>query len=464
MFPSETYIDRRRNLREKISSGLILIPGNHESPMNFRDNPYPFRQDSSFLYYFGMDRPGLVALMDLDEDREWVFGDDMTAEEAVWAGPQMALRQLCEKVGVVSSEPLSQVVELLKKAKRQNRAIHILPPYRQDTCQQLSDLLRIGPFELDTQISETLIRAVVAQRSIKTQEEIEQIESALAISRQIQVLSMQMAEPGRYERDIVGAMEGLVLAQGSRTSFPTILTVHGHILHHHDHQNQMKDQDMVLNDSGVESPLHYASDITRTFPVGGRFTDRQKEVYEIVLQAQEDAIGLIKPGVEFREVHFQAALKVANGLKDLGLMRGDVTEAVQAGAYALFFPTGLGHMLGLDVHDMEGLGEDYVGYTDSIKRRSEFGWRSLRLARALEPGFVITVEPGIYFIPELIGQWKQEGKFASFINYGSVDRFLGFGGIRIEDDVIVTQTGARILGPQIPKSIFEVEETCSRKT
>ena len=221
---------------------------------------------------------------------------------------------------------------------------------------------------------------------------------------------------------------------------------------------------MVLNDSGVESPLHYASDITRTFPVRGRFTDRQKEVYEIVLQAQEDAIGLIKPGVEFREVHFQASLKVANGLKDLGLMRGDVREAVQAGAYALFFPTGLGHMLGLDVHDMEGLGEDYVGYTDDIKRRSEFGWRSLRLARALEPGFVITVEPGIYFIPELIGQWKQEGKFASFINYGAVDTFLGFGGIRIEDDVIVTQTGARLLGPQIPKSISEVEETCSRKT
>jgi Xaa-Pro aminopeptidase len=464
VFPSETYIDRRRKLRDRISGGLVLIPGNHESPMNFPDNPYPFRQDSSFLYYFGLNRPGLVALMDSDEDRERVFGDDITAEDAVWTGPQKALSELCEKAGITSSEPMSQVVEPLRRAKKRNRAIHILPPYRQDTVKQLSDLLGMGPPELKTRISEALIHAVVAQRSIKTQEEIEQIESAVAISRQIQVLSMQMAEPGRYESDIVGAMEGLVLAQGSRTSFATILTVHGHILHHHGHRNRMKDGDMVLNDSGVESPLHYASDITRTFPVSGRFTDRQKEVYKIVLQAQEDAISMIRPGVEFREIHFQAALKVADGLKGLGLMKGDMTEAVEAGAYALFFPTGLGHMLGLDVHDMEGLGEDYVGYTDGIKRRSEFGWRSLRLARALEPGFVITVEPGIYFIPELIDQWKQAGKFASFINYGAVDTFLGFGGIRIEDDVMVTQTGAHILGPRIPKSISEVEETCSGRT
>jgi len=464
VFPQKTYIERRRELRERVSHGLILISGNHESPMNFPDNPYPFRQDSSFLYYFGMNRPGLIALMDLDEDREWVFGDDMTVEDSVWAGPQMALRQLCERVGVVSSEPLARLAEALKKAKQQNRVIHILPPYRQDTTHQLSDLLGIGPSELNTQISETFIRAAVGQRSIKTPEEVEQIESALTISRQIQVLAMQKAEPGRYERDIVGAMEGLVLAKGSQMSFPTILTVHGHILHNHDHQNQMKDQDMILNDSGVESPLHYASDITRTFPVSGRLTDRQKEIYQLVLQAQEDAIGMIKPGVEFREVHYQAALKVANGLKDLGLMRGDMTEAVQAGAYALFFPTGLGHMLGLDVHDMEGLGEDYVGYTDSIKRRPEFGWRSLRLARALEPGFVVTVEPGIYFIPELIGQWKQEDKFSLYINYSVVDKFMDFGGIRIEDDVIVTQTGARILGPQIPKTVSEVEKTCSGRT
>jgi Xaa-Pro aminopeptidase len=457
MFPPETYIERRRKLKEQVVSGLILIPGNNESPMNYPDNPYPFRQDGSFLYYFGIDRPGLVALMNIDENEECIYGDDITVEDSVWMGPQTTLKELSGEVGVDSTEPLAQVAGIIKKAMRQGRTIHILPSYRQDTTLQLSDLLGIAPSELNSHISETLIRAVVAQRSVKSPEEIKQIEMALEISYETQILAIQKAAPGLYERDIVGAMEGLALAKGSRTSFPTILTIHGHILHNHYYGNQMNTGDMILNDSGMESPLHYASDITRTFPVSRKFSNRQKEIYQIVLQSQQRAIDMMKPGVEFRDVHFQASLELANGLKELGLMQGDMAEAVQVSAYALFFPCGLGHMLGLDVHDMEGLGEDYVGYTDTIKRRPEFGWRSLRLAKALEPNFVVTVEPGIYFIPELVGQWKQENKFSEFIKYNEVEKYLDFGGIRVEDDVLVTPTGNRILEPLIPKAISELE-------
>jgi len=460
MFPAETYIKRRKKLHEQVVNGLILIPGNNESPMNYPENPYPFRQDTSFLYYFGIDRPGLVAVMDLDENRECIYGDDITVEDSVWMGPQTTLKELSGEVGVDSAEPLAQVADIIKKAMQQGRTIHILPPYRQDTTLQLSDLLGIIPAELSSYISEPLIRAVVAQRSIKSPEEIEQIEMALEISYETQILAMKKTAPGLYERDIVGAMEGRVLAKGSRMSFPTILTIHGQILHNHDHSNLMNAGNMILNDSGVESPLHYASDITRTFPVSGKFTDRQKEIYQIVLQSQEHAINMVKPGVEFRDVHFQASLQLAHGLKELGLMHGDMAQAVQAGAHALFFPCGVGHMLGLDVHDMEALGEDFIGYTDTIKRRPEFGWRSLRLAKALEPNYVVTVEPGIYFIPELVRQWKQKNKFSEFIKYNEVEKFLNFGGIRIEDDVLVTSNGNRILEPLIPKTITELEAIC----
>jgi Xaa-Pro dipeptidase len=457
MFSAETYIERRKKLKAQVENGLILIPGNNESPMNYPDNPYSFRQDSSFLYYFGIDRPGLLALMDLDENEVCIHGDDITVEDSVWMGPQTTLKELSLEVGIGSTDNLAQLVEILRNAQQQDRTIHILPPYRQDTTLQLSNLLGISPAELNSHISENLIRAVTAQRSVKSPEEIEQIEMALAISYETQILAMQKAAPGLYERDIVGAMEGLAIAKGSRMSFPTILTVHGQTLHNHNYHNQMKAGDMILNDSGMESPLHYASDITRTFPVRGEFSNRQKEIYQIVLQAQEHAVSMIKPGVEFREVHFQASLQLAHGLKGLGLMQGDMAEAVQAGAHALFFPCGVGHMLGLDVHDMEALGEDFIGYTDTIQRRSEFGWRSLRLAKALEPGYVVTVEPGIYFIPELVHQWKQKNIFSPFINYNHVEKYLDFGGIRIEDDVLVTSNGNRILEPLIPKTISELE-------
>jgi Xaa-Pro aminopeptidase len=322
-------------------------------------------------------------------------------------------------------------------------------------------LLDIPPSEVQKKTSEILIRAVVAQRSIKSELEISEIEKALDIAYEMQTTAMKMSKPGLYERQIVGAMEGIALSLGGRLSFPTIFSIHGETLHNQEHCNLMKDGDIAVNDSGAETSLGYASDITRTIPISGKFTQRQKEIYQIVLNSQEQAIGAIKPGVEFRNVHRLACKVLTSGLKDLGLIKGDVDEAVDNGAHTLFFQCGLGHMMGLDVHDMEGLGEDFVGYTETIKRNPTFGWRSLRLGKELETGYVITVEPGIYFIPELINRWKAENKNSEYINYDMVAKFEDFGGMRVEDDILVTENGCRVLGKKIPRTIAEVENICS---
>jgi Xaa-Pro aminopeptidase len=461
MFAEKVYIERRKRLREQVGSGIILFMGNEESAMNYADNPYPFRQDSSFLYFFGLDFPGLAAVIDIDEGKEIVFGNDLTVEDIIWMGPQPSLRERCEKAGISETAKIDHLQNALKKAAEQGRKIHFFPPYRPENVLKIQQMLGIAPSEIKNCSSEILIKEIVAQRSIKTEDEIAEIEVALEISYEMQTLAMKMSKPGMYEREIVGAMEGLVLSRGSRISFPTIFSVHGETLHNHYYGNQMKEGDIAVNDSGAESTLHYASDITRTIPVSGKFTNRQKEIYSIVLNAQEKAIEAIRPGFEFRNVHLLAYKSLASGLKELGLMKGDIGEAVAAGAVTLFFQCGLGHMIGLDTHDMEDLGEDYVGYTDTIKRKPAFGWKSLRLGKKLEAGFVITVEPGIYFIPELINRWKAENKCSDFINYDIVEKYKDFGGIRIEDDVLVTENGNRVLGKKIPKTIDEVEAISS---
>jgi len=430
--------------------------------MNYPDNQYPFRQDSSFLYFFGLDFPGLAAIIDVDQDKEVIFGDDLTVDDIIWMGPQPSLREKCQRTGISETAALDRLPVVLKKAAEQGRRVHFLPQYRPENALKIERLLGIHPTVIAEMLSETLIRAVVAQRALKSRAEIEQIESALEISYEMQTLAMKMSKPGIYEREVVGAMEGLVLSKGSRLAFPTIFSVHGETLHNHYYGNQMKQGDIAVNDSGAESVLHYASDITRTIPVSGKFSAGQKEIYTIVLNAEEKAIEAVKPGVEFRNVHNLAYKILASGLKDLGLMKGNIEEALGAGAVTLFFQCGVGHMIGLDTHDMEDIGEDYVGYTDTIKRNPEFGWRSLRLGRELETGFVITVEPGLYFIPELIDRWKAEKKCSDFIDYGMVEKYRDFGGVRIEDDVLVTENGHRVLGKKIPKTIDEVEEMSSR--
>ncbi|MHC4331182.1 MAG: aminopeptidase P N-terminal domain-containing protein [Planctomycetota bacterium] len=428
MFAPNVYIERRKRLRTDVESGVILFLGNEESPMNYPDNQYPFRQD------------------------ECIFGDDLTVDDIVWTGPQPSLKEKCQEVGISQTAAHDQLPVTLIKAAEQGRKIHFLPQYRADNVLKIEQLL---------DVSEQLVRAVIAQRSIKTEDEITQIEKALDIAYEMQTTAMKMSKPGIYERQVAGAMEAIALSHGGRLSFPTIFSVHGETLHNHFHGNLMKDGDIAVNDSGAESTSHYASDITRTIPVSGKFSQRQKDIYAIVLDAQNKAIDAIKPCVEFRNIHRLASEILVSGLKGLGLVKGDVSEAVQAGVHTLFFQCGLGHMMGLDVHDMEGLGEDYVGYTDTIKRNPEFGWRSLRLAKALKPGFVITVEPGLYFIPELIDRWKAEQKNAQYINYDAVEKYGDFGGIRIEDDVLITQQGCRILGKPIPRTIEEVEAMSS---
>ena len=461
MFAADVYIERRRRLKEQIQSGLILFLGNEESPMNYPDNQYPFRQDSSFLYFFGLDCPSLAAIIDVDRNKEAILGDDLTIVDIIWAGPQPVLSERSKAAGISETAGLDKLQSILEQAVQQGRDIHFLPQYRAQNTLKIAELLDISPLRVQEHVSEALIRAVVAQRSIKSNQEISEIESALDISYEMQTAAMKMSKPGMYERQIAGAMEGIVLSLGGRLSFPTIFSIHGETLHNHSHGNLMKAGDIAVNDSGVETSLGYASDITRTVPVSGKFTQRQKEIYAIVLDAQEQAIGAVKPGVEFRNVHRLACTVLASGLKDLGLIKGDIDEAVNAGTHTLFFQCGLGHMMGLDVHDMEGLGEDYVGYTDTIRRNPAFGWRSLRLGKELEAGFVITVEPGIYFIPELIKRWKAENKNSQYINYDMVEKYEDFGGVRIEDDVLVTEDGYRVLGKKIPKTIDEVEEMSS---
>ncbi|MBS3818426.1 aminopeptidase P family protein [bacterium] len=458
MFKANIYTERREQLREKIKSGLILFLGNQESSMNYPGNTYPFRQDSSFLYFFGLDSPGLAGLIDVDENRSVLYGNDVDVEEVVWMGDQPLLKDRARQVGVKETYPLDKLEKILRQAIRKGRRIHFLPPYRPENCLKIEKLLGISSSLVPDYASEELIKAVVAQRLIKSKEEIEEIEKAHSLTYEMHTQAMKMAKAGVYEREIVGQMEGLVFSAGCLTAFPTILTINGQILHNHYHGNVLQKGRMVVNDSGAESSMHYAADITRTCPVDGKFSSPQKEVYKIVLNAQKTAIELMKPGIKFKDVHLKAAHTIASGLKELGLIKGNVDDAVKAGAHALFFPHGLGHPMGLDVHDMEDLGEKYVGYDETVKKSQQFGLAALRFAKPLKSGYVLTVEPGVYFIPKLIDKWKEDKKNTQFIDYQKVEKYRDFGGIRIEDDVLVTNEGARVLGKPIPKEVEEVEE------
>ncbi len=461
MFSRDIYVSRREVLKKSVKSGLLLFLGNEESPMNYAANQYTFRQDSTFLYYWGLDAPSLAAVLDVDNGAETLFGDDPTVADIVWTGPQPLLRSKAESVGVAHSLPSANLMETVRTAMQKGRPVHFLPPYRPENILKVEHLLGIHPSVVKEYASTQFTRAVVAQRSIKAPEEITELEEAINITYEMQAYAMRMTRAGKVEREIAGAMHGIAIAQGGDLAFPIIFSIHGETLHNHHHDNVMQNGNMVVNDCGAESSLHYAGDLTRTFPVSGKFTDRQKELYSIVLDAQQKALQAIRPGVPHRDVHLLACRTLASGLKELGLMKGDVKEAVEQGAHAMFFQCGLGHMMGLDVHDMEDLGEQHVGY-DGLQRSRQFGLCYLRLAKPLQPGFVITVEPGIYIIPELIDQWKAERKNEQFINYDMLERYRDFGGIRVEDDVVVTESGYRLLGKPVPKTIAEVEATCTR--
>ncbi len=457
MFSATIYQQRRKQLKSQLKNGILLFLGNEESPMNYFDNTYPFRQDSTFLYYWGIDLPGFAAIIDLDENREIIFGDDFEVDDIVWMGPQPTVKALAEKAAVSEVQTSTDLENFIKKNLSADRKIHFLPPYRPQNILKLRRLLGITPEFVKSHASLRFIKAVIAQRSKKSPEEIAEIEKALDITYEIHTQAIKLVKPGMFEYEVAGELQGIALKHNGRLSFPLIFSIHGETLHNVSQLNRMEEGRLIVDDCGGESAERYAGDITRTFPVAKKFTGRQKAIYEIVLKAQMTAIESIRPGIRYRDIHLQAAHVITDGLKDLGLMKGSSVDAVTQGAHALFFPHGLGHMMGLDVHDMENLGEDYVGYDETIQRSDQFGLAYLRLAKSLQPGYVLTVEPGIYFIPKLIELWKKEGRFYDFINYSKVEEFLDFGGVRIEDDVLVTEDGHRVLGKPIPKQIDEIE-------
>jgi len=377
-------------------------------------------------------------------------------------GPQPTMQQRAEMAGGVKAEQADKLAEVLKDAFSSGKKVYLLPQYRPENLLKISSLLGIYPDKVNDYVSEKLIRSVIEQRSVKTEEEIKEIDFAVDIANKMHTTAMRMLKPGISEKKIAGMIEGIALSLGNGLSFRPIVSIHGETLHNHSHENIVNKGDLLVNDSGAETKLHYASDITRTLPVSGKFTQKQKEIYEIVLKAETQAIEEVKPDVYNKDLHMLAARIIVDGLKEIGLMHGDTSEALDVGAHALFFPHGLGHMMGLDVHDMEGLGENFVGYDEVTTRSPQFGLAYLRLAKQLKPGYVFTVEPGIYFIPELIDMWKNQSRHFEFINYDKIDEYRDFGGIRIEDDVLVTDDGYRVLGSKpIPKSVEEVEALAS---
>lgn len=430
--------------------------------MNYAANIYPFRQDSSFLYYVGIDQPGLAVVMDLDSGRTILFGTELTIDDIIWTGSQPSLSDRAARSGITETKAYQDLPAFLAKANAGGRFVHILPPYRPENKVKLSAWLNLSFRQLSKMPSAALIKAVVAQRSVKESAEIQQMEYAVDISGAMHVAAMEQARPGMRESQLVGMVQGIAVAGGKGTAYPVIMTTQGQVLHNHHHYRKLRSGQLVLGDFGGATNMHYAGDITRTFPVGPTFTTQQKEIYQAVLDAQMAVIEAIRPGVFNRDLHKMAARSMAESLKSLGIMKGDTEEAVEAGAAYLFFPHGLGHMIGLDVHDMEDLGEHYVGYGDELTRSEMFGIKALRLGRTLHPGFVITVEPGLYFIPELIDQWATERKHEAFINYRALAAYRDFSGVRIEDDVLVTESGYRVLGQPIPKTVAEVERIRQR--
>lgn len=459
MFDSSVYKQRRQALREKMGSGIILILGNNEAPANYPDNTYKFRQDSSFLYFFGHSHPGYAGVMDIETGEDYFFGNDVTMDDIIWMGPQPSVKELAAQVGVEKSAPLSQLKEFIGKAISQRRAIHFLPPYRYDNMMMLEDLTGIRASMTRQHASVELIKAVVALRSVKEACEIEEIDKACNIGYEMHTAAMRLCKPGVSEQYIAGVLDGIASSYGNMVSFATILTQNGQTLHNHDHSHLLEAGRLMLTDAGAESVTNYCSDHTRTIPVGGKFTARQRDVYSIVLACHDKALELAHPGITYKSVHLEVCKVLAQGLKDLGLMKGDVNEAVAAGAHALFMPHGLGHMMGIDVHDMEDLGQVYVGYDEETRPSDQFGLASLRMGRRLQEGFVITDEPGCYFIPALIDKWKAEGLHKDFLNFDAIEKFKDFGGIRLEDDILIIPGGSRFTGEKrIPITIDEVEQ------
>lgn len=458
MFDKEIYIERRRKLKEELKSGVIIINGNLESARNYKGNDYPFEQDSNFLYYFGLNMPNLIGVIDLERDEEYIFGRDYTIDDIIWMGNQKLLKESVKDVGIENFKEIDEIANFLKDYDN----IMILPQCRGDSIIQLCEILDISKKELEEKVSIPLVKAVIKQRNKKKNEEIERIEEAVNITRKMHLEAMRVIKAGMKEYEVVSAIESIATKYNATPSFFTIFTKNGQILHNHNHSNTLENGDIVILDCGARTKDGYCGDMTTTIPVNGKFDERQKDLYSLLIEMFETAEKYALPNINYKDVHLKVWEVMAEGMVKRGFMRGNTKDLVEKGVCALFMPHGLGHMLGLDVHDMEGLGEDYVGY-EEFERSTQFGLKSLRLARKLKEGYVFTIEPGIYFIPELIKKWRDEKKFEDYLNYDMIEKYLDFGGMRYEGDFLIIKDGNRRLGEKMPKYYYEVEEVINNR-
>ncbi len=457
MFARITYEKRRLILKNQFEKGIILICGNSLSPTSYKDNAFPFIQDSTFLYYFGLNKENLVGIIDIDKDKEIIFGDELTIDDIIWSGQQLSLEEKCNLVGVENVFAYEEIEKYLKDARNSGRKIYYINQYLPENILKFSKWLDIKPEEVNNYTSDTLSYAIAEQRNLKTPEEVIEIEKAVNVTREMHLKAMEIAKPGMKEYEVVAEIEKVAKQFNCELSFSTICTINGQILHNHNHHNILKDGDLLLIDAGAKLENGYCGDMTTTIPVSKKFTERQKDLYNLLISMFDKASELIKPGITYREVHLEVCKVLAKGFIERKILKGDVEEIVEKGVHALFMPHGLGHMMGLDVHDMENIGEEIVGYNGE-KKSEQFGLASLRLGRELEEDFVFTVEPGIYFIPELIKQWKEEEKFIDYINYDELEKYIDFGGMRYEGDFLVTKTGNRRLGKEMVKYPEEIEK------
>ena len=460
LFDKNIYIERREILKKRIGSGLVVFFGNNDSPVNYPSNIYKFRQDSSFLYYFGQHREGLVGVIDVDNNDEYLIGNDIDIEDIVWFGQVDSVADLASQCGVAHHAPMSELSNMVNKAKTKGQEIHFLPPYRHDLMIQIMDLLGIHPSKQREAASLKLIKAVIDQRAVKSAAEIEEMERACTIGYEMHTTAMKLCKPGTTEQYIAGVISGIASSKGCMVSFPPIVTMHGEIMHGCPSPSPLESGRLLLCDAGAETNENYCSDHTRTTPICGKFTQKQREIYSIVEDCHDYVLSLATPNIKWWDVHMNMCKRMTEGLKGIGLMKGNTEEAVRAGAHAMFMPHGLGHMMGMDVHDMEGLGQIYVGFDDEVSPNLEqFGTNCLRCGRRLQEGWVMSDEPGIYFIPALIDNWRELGLHKDFINYDLLETYKDFGGIRIEDDILITKEGCRFLGEKrIPYHINEVED------
>lgn len=470
MFSKEVYARRRQTLVAKMADsaaegkrGIALFIGNTEAPAQYKDNCYKFRQDSTWLYFFGIDQPLYAAIIDLDNGNETIFANDVEIGDIIWMGPQPSVASVAASVGVEKSAPYTDLNAAVAKVLAEGRPVHFVKPSRYYNTMKIASLLGCGTEEVAGRFSLALTKAIISMRLVKEDCEIEVIDDACNLGYEMHTVARNSIVPGIIEQEIVGKMDGVTLSKGWGVSFPTILTQHGETLHNHLHDKIIETGKLMVIDAGAESNVHYASDFTRTYPTSGKFTAKQREIYQIVCDCNEFAFSMTRPGISYREVHLKTMHLMLEELRALDIVRGDVQDMVEAGIAGLFMPHGLGHNMGLDVHDMEDYGENYVGYDDDQSRSPQLGLGSLRMARKLVPGNVITDEPGIYFIPALIEKWKSEKTDQGFVNYSKLESYYDFGGIRLEDDVLVTADGARRLGKErLPISPDDVEAAMAK--